>query len=156
VVNSDGVGRLVLADGVEYVARQYRPHTIVSVATLTGAIVGALSDQYAGLFARGDALADGLLAAGVASGEELWRMPLHKNYAERVKSDIADIRNSGGDGPGASLGAHFVGFFVDEATPWAHLDIAGVNRSEKTSPLVPKGMTGFGVRLLDAFARGKE
>lgn len=156
VVNTDAEGRLVLADGVEYVARQYRPHTIVSVATLTGAIVGALSDQYAGLFARGDALADGLLAAGAASGEELWRMPLHKNYAERVKSDIADIRNSGGDGPGASLGAHFVGFFVDEATPWAHLDIAGVNRSEKTSPLVPKGMTGFGVRLLDAFARGKE
>ena len=156
MVNSDAEGRLVLADANEYVARQYRPRAIVNIATLTGAIVGALSDQYAGLFARDEALAAGLLAAGTASGEELWRMPLHKSFASRVKSDIADIRNSGGSGPGASLGAHFVGFFVDEATPWAHLDIAGVMRSESDAPLVPKGMTGFGVRLLDQFARSGE
>lgn len=153
IVSTDAEGRLVLADANEYVAREYKPRAIVNIATLTGAIVGALSDQYAGLFARDEALAAQLLAAGTASGEELWRMPLHKNYFDRLKSDVADIRNGGSDGPGASTGAHFIGYFVDEATPWAHLDIAGVNRSDKASALVPKGMTGFGVRLLDQLAR---
>ncbi|HMQ19391.1 MAG TPA: leucyl aminopeptidase [Sphingopyxis sp.] len=156
IVSTDAEGRMVLADANEYVAQQYKPRAIVNIATLTGAIVGALSDQYAGLFARDEVLAAQLLAAGTASGEEVWRMPLNKTIADRVKSDIADVRNSGGDGPGASTGAHFIGFFVDEATPWAHLDIAGMNRSTSNSPLVPKGMTGYGVRLLDAFARGGE
>ena len=157
MVNADAEGRLVLADANEYVAKTYKPKAIVNIATLTGAVVGALDNSYAGLFARDEALAARLTAAGTASGEELWRLPLHKDYAERMKSDIADIRNSAtGQGPGASLGAHFIGFFVDEATPWAHLDIAGVNRSEKATSLVPKGMTGFGVRLLDQFARSSE
>ncbi|MBL0769234.1 leucyl aminopeptidase [Sphingopyxis sp. DHUNG17] len=156
MINTDAEGRLVLADANEYVAKAYAPRAIVNIATLTGSIVGALSDQYAGLFSRDDALADRVIAAGKTSGEEVWRMPLHKNYAERMKSDIADIRNSSGDGPGASLGAHFVGFFVDESMPWAHLDIAGMNRSSKSTPLVPKGMTGFGVRLLDELARSGE
>ena len=157
MVNADAEGRLVLADANEYVAKAYKPKAIVNIATLTGAVVGALDNSYAGLFARDEALAARLTAAGSASGEELWRLPLHKDYADRMKSDIADIRNSAtGQGPGASLGAHFIGFFVDEATPWAHLDIAGVNRTDKASPLVPKGMTGFGVRLLDQFARGGE
>ncbi len=156
ILSADAEGRLVLADANEYVAREYRPRAIVNIATLTGAVVGALSDQYAGLFSRDDKLAADLVAAGAASGEEVWRLPLHKNFAERVKSDIADVRNSGGEGPGASLGAHFVGFFVDEATPWAHLDIAGVMRNDKATPLVPKGMTGFGVRLLDQLARSGE
>ena len=156
MVNADAEGRLVLADANEYVARAYKPKAIVNIATLTGAVVGALDNSYAGLFARDETLAARLIAAGTASGEELWRLPLHKDYAERMKSDIADIRNSAtGQGPGASLGAHFIGFFVDEATPWAHLDIAGVNRSEKATSLVPKGMTGFGVRLLDQLARSE-
>ncbi|GGJ54771.1 leucyl aminopeptidase [Sphingopyxis bauzanensis] len=156
IVSTDAEGRLVLADANEYVAQAYKPRAIVNIATLTGAIVGALSDQYAGLFSRDEALAAKLLAAGTASGEELWRMPLHKNFFDRLKSDVADIRNGGSDGPGASTGAHFIGFFVDDAMPWAHLDIAGVNRSEKTNPLTPKGMTGFGVRLLDQLARSGE
>jgi leucyl aminopeptidase len=155
MLNADAEGRLVLADANEYVAATYKPRAIVNIATLTGSIVGALDDQYAGLFARDEKLADALLAAGAASGEELWRMPLHKIYAEKLKSDIAEIRNiAPGQGPGASLGAHVIGFFVDEATPWAHLDIAGVNQADKATPLVPKGMTGFGVRLLDQLARG--
>ncbi|WP_033074503.1 leucyl aminopeptidase [Sphingopyxis sp. MWB1] len=153
MINTDAEGRLVLADANEYVAKAYRPRAIVNIATLTGSVVGALSDQYAGLFANNDGLADKLLAAGKQSGEEVWRLPLHDNYAERMDSDIADIRNSSGDGPGASLGAHFIEFFVEEDMPWAHLDIAGMNRSEKNRPLVPKGMTGYGVRLLDQFAR---
>lgn len=156
MANADAEGRLVLADANEYVAKAYKPRAIVNIATLTGAIVGALSDQYAGLFARDDALATGLIAAGTTSGEQLWRMPLNPKFADRVKSDIADVRNSGGSGPGASLGAHFIGFFVDEAMPWAHIDIAGVMSSDSGTPLVPKGMSGFGVRLLDQFARGGE
>ncbi len=157
MLNSDAEGRLVLADANEYTARQYAPRAMVNMATLTGSIVGALDDQFAGLFARDEALAAKLLAAGEASGERLWRMPLHPKYAERMKSDIADIRNiAPGSGPGASLGAHFIGFFVDEKMPWAHLDIAGVNDTSSGSALVPKGMTGFGVRLLDQFARDAE
>ncbi|NYF30972.1 leucyl aminopeptidase [Sphingopyxis sp. JAI108] len=157
MLNADAEGRLVLADANEYVAKAYKPRAIVNIATLTGAIVSALDDQYAGLFARDEKLADALLAAGTASGEELWRMPLHKNYAEKLKSDVADIRNiAPSQGPGASLGAHVIGFFVDETTPWAHLDIAGVNQADKATSLVPKGMSGFGVRLLDQLARGEE
>ena len=155
MLNSDAEGRLVLADANEYVADKYKPRAIVNIATLTGSIVGALDDQYAGLFARDETLAAQLLAAGSASGEELWRMPLHKNYAKKIESDIADVRNiAPGAGPGASIGAHFIGYFVAETTPWAHLDIAGVNQADTALPLVPKGMSGFGVRLLDQLARG--
>ena len=157
MLNADAEGRLVLADANEYIAQAYKPRAIVNIATLTGAIVSALDDQYAGLFARDEKLAAALLAAGTASGEFLWRMPLHKNYAEKLKSDIADIRNiAPGQGPGASLGAHVIGFFVDETVPWAHLDIAGVNQADKATALVPKGMSGFGVRLLDQLARSGE
>lgn len=157
MLNSDAEGRLVLADANEYVADKYAPRALVNIATLTGSIVGALDDQYAGLFARDEALAAQLVAAGEASGERLWRMPLHPKYAERMKSDIADIRNiAPSQGPGASLGAHFIGFFVNETLPWAHLDIAGVNDASSATPLVPKGQSGFGVRLLDQLARNAE
>ncbi|APZ99552.1 leucyl aminopeptidase [Sphingopyxis sp. QXT-31] len=155
MLNSDAEGRLVLADANEYVADKYKPRAIVNIATLTGAIVGALDSQYAGLFARDETLAAQLLAAGTVSGEELWRMPLHKNYAKKIESDIADVRNiAPSAGPGASIGAHFIGYFVAETTPWAHLDIAGMNQADSALPLVPKGMSGFGVRLLDQLARG--
>ena len=157
VLNTDAEGRLVLADANEYVAKYYMPRGLVNIATLTGSIVGALDDQYAGLFARDEVLAAQLQAAGEASGEHVWRMPLHPKYAERMKSDVADIRNIAPNrGPGASLGAHFIEFFVDSKLPWAHLDIAGVNQSDSNTPLVPKGMTGFGVRLLDQLARDSE
>ncbi|HEY0165001.1 MAG TPA: leucyl aminopeptidase, partial [Sphingomicrobium sp.] len=129
VLNTDAEGRLVLADAVAYAERQYRPAAIVDIATLTGAITTALGNEYAGLFSRSDALADQLLAAGKASGEELWRMPLHPSYAKDMKSDIADIKNVVESGsPGAGFGGHFIGYFVDK-TPWAHLDIAGVDTS---------------------------
>jgi leucyl aminopeptidase len=153
VLNTDAEGRLVLADANEYVATK-KPGAIINIATLTGSIVGALNDEYAGLFSNDDELAAGLLAAGTESGEELWRMPLHKNYLEDMKSDIADIKNVvEGGGPGAGLGATFIGYFVDEKMPWAHLDIAGVNWSSKGNAVSPKGATGFGVRLLDQLAR---
>ena len=151
--NTDAEGRLVLADGVAYAERQYRPAAIVDVATLTGAVTTALGDEYAGLMTRHDFLADQLAAAGRATGEELWRLPLHPNYAEDMKSDIADIKNVvEGGAPGAGFGGHFIGEFV-AATPWAHLDIASVDWRSSALPTVPKGSAGFGVRLLDQFVR---
>jgi leucyl aminopeptidase len=154
ILNTDAEGRLVLADANEYVLATRKPAALVNMATLTGAIVGALSDEYAGLFSRDDKLAASLSKAGSTTGEELWRMPLHKNYVEDMKSEIADIKNVvEGGGPGAGLGATFIGYFVNKETPWAHLDIAGVNWSDKGGPVNPKGASGWGVRLLDEMAR---
>jgi leucyl aminopeptidase len=154
ILNTDAEGRLVLADANEYVVANKKPGALVNMATLTGAIVGALNDEYAGLFSRDDRLAAAVTAAGTATGEHVWRMPLHKNYLNDMKSDIADIKNVvEGGGPGAGLGATFVGFFVDKTVPWAHLDIAGVNWADKAGPVTPKGASGWGVQLLDAFAR---
>jgi leucyl aminopeptidase len=154
ILNTDAEGRLVLADAVAYAERQFRPAAIVDVATLTGAKVTALGDEYAGLFTRDDALARQLLQAGDATGELLWRLPLHKNYAEDMKSNVADIKNvvEGGQ-PGAGFGAHFIGSFVTPATPWAHLDIAGNELADAATATAPKGAIGFGVRLLDRFVR---
>ncbi|HEY0147745.1 MAG TPA: leucyl aminopeptidase [Allosphingosinicella sp.] len=154
ILNTDAEGRLVLADAVAYGEKRFKPAAIVDVATLTGAVVGALGDEYAGLLTRNDALASQLLSAGQATGEELWRLPLHSNYAKDMKSDIADIKNVvEGGGPGAGLGGHFIGYFVTEATPWAHLDIAGTAWRSDSQPTVPKGAAGYGVRLLDRFVR---
>ena len=153
ILNTDAEGRLVLADGVAYAERKYNPAAIVDIATLTGSVGAALGDEYAGLLTRHDPLADQLTAAGRASGEELWRLPLHANYAEDMKSDIADIKNVvEGGSPGAGFGGHFIGYFV-ENTPWAHLDIAGVDWRKSSLPTVPEGAVGFGVRLLDRFVR---
>lgn len=154
VLNTDAEGRLVLADANEYVISTRKPAGLINIATLTGAIVSALNDEYAGLFARDESLAAAITAAGKTTGEEVWRMPLHKNYADDMKSDIADIKNVvEGGGPGAGIGAHFIGFFVDPATPWAHLDIAGVNWADRSDALTPKGASGWGVRILDEVAR---
>jgi leucyl aminopeptidase len=154
ILNTDAEGRLVMADANEYVIANKKPGALVNMATLTGSIVGALNDEYAGLFSRDDRLAAAVVAAGAATGEEVWRMPLHKNYLDDMKSDIADIKNVvEGGGPGAGLGATFVGFFVDKNVPWAHLDIAGVNWADKAGPVTPKGASGWGVQLLDALAR---
>lgn len=152
ILNTDAEGRLVLADAVAYAQKRFDPAVIVDVATLTGAAVVALGNEYAALFSRHDGLAEQLLAAGRATGEELWRMPLHPSYGEDLTSTIADIKNvAEGTHPGAGLGAHFIGFFVDPETPWAHLDIAGTAWSLQDGPTVPRGATGYPVRLLDRF-----
>lgn len=154
IISTDAEGRLVLADALAYAEKRYDPAAIVDVATLTGAVGGALGNEYAGLFSRHDALAEQLLAAGKATGEELWRLPLHANHLDDIKSDYADIRNSTeGNQPGASHGAVFIGHFADPATPWAHLDIAATAMSSEATPTVPKGAVGYGVQLLDRFVR---
>jgi leucyl aminopeptidase len=150
IINTDAEGRLVLVDAIIWAERTLDPAVIVDVATLTGSVRGALGDDYAGLFSRHDGLAEQLGAAGDAVGEPLWRLPLHSSYASDMASPIADIRNTGGEGtPGAGIGAHFIGAFVED-TPWAHLDIANMAWGGP-SDTGPDGSAGFGVRLLERF-----
>jgi len=120
---------------------------MIDLATLTGAIVVALGDGTCGLFANDDALAERLLAAGKSAGERIWRMPLTEELGELIKGDVGDIKNSGGRYGGAITAALFLQHF-DEDLPWAHLDIAGCNRTTKPSAYTPKGATGWGVRTL--------
>jgi leucyl aminopeptidase len=153
VVNTDAEGRLLLADVLWYTRDRFKPKAMIDLATLTGAIVVALGHEHAGLFTPDDALAERLAAAGKAVGETLWRMPLGGAYAKHIKSDIADIKNVGrAREAGATAGAVFLQRFVGD-TPWAHLDIAGTAWTKSDLPLVPKGATGFGVRLLDRLVR---
>ena len=143
VLNTDAEGRLVLADANEYVVARYKPAAVVTIATLTGAIAEV----------RGRAAAR-LASAASRTGEDVWRMPVRKDYIEYVKSDVADLKNVvEGGGPGAGLGATFVGAFVSPETPWAHLDIAGVNWADRPDAVTPKGASGWGVRILDEMVR---
>lgn len=148
VINTDAEGRLVLADVIGYVQEKYDPRLMVDLATLTGAIIVALGHEHAGMFCNDDALAQQIEAAGRATGEACWRMPLGEAYDKALKSDIADMKNVGGRPGGSITAAHFIKRFVKDR-PWAHLDIAGTAWATKDQPLVPKGATGFGVRLLD-------
>jgi len=148
--NTDAEGRLVLADVLWYCQDRFKPQFMVDLATLTGAIIIGLGHEYAGMFANDDKLSDQLFAAGTATGEKVWRMPLHDNYDKKIKSDAADMKNIGGRDAGSITAAQFLQRFVNK-TPWVHLDIAGMAWSKEAKPTVPKGATGFGVRLLDRF-----
>ncbi len=153
IISADAEGRMVLVDALWYVQQTHRPRAIVDVATLTGAIVTALGDEYAGLFANDETLATRLVQAGAASGEELWRMPIHPSYAKDLESPIADLRNGGGR-PGAGTAAYFLSQWIQDGTPWAHLDIAGMAWRESAGTATsPSGATAFGVRLLDRLVR---
>ena len=149
VLNTDAEGRLVLADALYYCAERFKPRFMINLATLTGAIVVALGHERAGLFSNNDLLAKRIEAAGTQVDEPVWRFPLAVEYDRLIKSDAADMRNIGGSrGAGSITAAQFLQRFVGK-TPWAHLDIAGVAWSRKDRPVVPKGGSGFGVRLLD-------
>ncbi len=150
VLNTDAEGRLVLGDGLAHAVADLGADVVVDVATLTGAATLGLGRRYAALFSTSDVLAGALTTAGHASGEQVWRMPLHAEYAARIASEVADQANSDsvpGPGPGAITAALFLSRFVGD-TPWAHLDIAGVGRSETDRDDLPKGGTGFGARVL--------
>ena len=160
VLNTDAEGRLVLADALWYCQKNISPapRLIIDLATLTGAIVVALGDITAGLFSNTDDLARQLEHASRTTGEALWRMPMGPDYDKLIDSDWADVKNIGDAGrlgPGSITAAHFLERFIDGGLPWAHLDIAGVTWTKKDLPTVPKGCTGRGVRLLDAFVREK-
>ena len=151
VINTDAEGRLVLADALTYVQRNYKPKTIVDLATLTGAILVSLGHEFGGLFTPDDELATQLLAAAGASGDKLWRMPLAETFDRLIDSPIADMKNVGPREGGSITAAEFIKRFVDDGVRWAHLDIAGMAWSDKASATCDKGATGFGVRLIDQF-----
>jgi leucyl aminopeptidase len=148
IINTDAEGRLVLADVLWHVKQKFDPKFMVNLATLTGAIIVALGKEHAGLFSNNDDLADNLLAAGQATGEKLWRMPLGAEYDKIIDSKFADVKNSGGRDGGSITAAQFLQRFVD-GCPWAHLDIAGAAMGSPQSDTNRSWGSGFGVRLLD-------
>ena len=151
IISTDAEGRMVLADGLVYAGR-YQPDAVVDLATLTGSCVIALGEHVAaGLFTTEPWLRDQLRAAGEATYERVWPLPLWDDYREKIKSEVADIKNSGGRFGGVGTSATFLHAFTDY--PWAHLDIAGVVAHDKGSAYAPAGATGFGVRLLVEFLR---
>ena len=149
VINTDAEGRLVLADALWYTQDRFKPQLMIDLATLTGAIIISLGNEYAGLFASDDTLAERITNAGKEAGEPVWRLPLGEAYDKQIKSDIADMKNTGGREGGSITAAQFLKRFTNDV-PWAHIDIAGMAWSKKDAPTVPKGATAFGVRLLDA------
>jgi len=153
VLNTDAEGRLVLCDALHWAQEQYDPARIVDLATLTGAMIISLGNEYGGMFANDDTLAAQLDAAGKASGDKLWRMPLGPNYDKLIDSPVADIKNVGPREAGSITAAQFLQRFIRNGTPWAHLDIAGMVWSQKPGHTWEKGATGYGVRLLDQFVR---
>lgn len=156
VINTDAEGRLVLADVLYYTNTKFKPKFIVDLATLTGAIIVALADVYAGLFCNDDDLAKKIESCGTKTGERAWRLPLGEEYDEMINSDIADMKNVGsGRGAGSTTAAQFLKRFVGE-TKWAHLDIAGVAWKGKGDALAVKGASGYGVRLLDQLVKTYE
>jgi leucyl aminopeptidase len=148
VINTDAEGRLVLCDLLWYVQDKFKPKFIIDLATLTGAILVALGQEHAGLFSNNDALSENLLAAGVATGEKLWRMPLGPAYDKLIDSKFADMKNTGGRHAGSITAAQFLQRFVN-GVPWAHLDIAGTAMNSPSSDINHSWGSGFGVRLLD-------
>ncbi len=148
VINTDAEGRLVLADLLWYVQDKFKPKFIVDLATLTGAILVALGQEHAGLFTNDDELGERLIAAGKATGEKLWRLPLGAAYDKMIDSKVADMKNIGGRHAGSITAAQFLQRFVN-GTPWAHLDIAGTGMGSPSTEINQSWGSGFGVRLLD-------
>ncbi len=154
VLNTDAEGRLVLADILWHVQEVYQPTAIIDLATLTGAMLVALGMEQAGLFSNNDELAGQLEGASKTSGDALWRMPIGQAYNKQLDSPIADMKNIGGGRWGGSItAACFLERFIQNGTPWAHLDIAGVVWSDKDREVSRRGATGWGVRLLDQWVR---
>jgi leucyl aminopeptidase len=151
IINTDAEGRLVLADGLSY-ARQLGATHLIDAATLTGAIGVALGQINAGAFSNEEAIFAKFKSALAISGEKFWRMPLGEEYADLIKSDIADIKNTGGRYAGASTAAEFLHVFAED-TPWIHLDIAGTAWSDENRPYMAKGPSGVGVRSILEWVR---
>jgi leucyl aminopeptidase len=152
IINTDAEGRLILADALSWGIRTYHPLLVVDVATLTGAVVVALGGHAMGILGNNEDLIDRARKAGELSGERGWPLPLFDEYFEQIKSDVADIKNTGSKGAGTITGAAFLHHFVGD-TPWIHLDIAGTAWVESNEPYKPKGNVGMGVRLMTYLVR---
>jgi leucyl aminopeptidase len=153
IINTDAEGRLILADALAYAAEQ-DPVEIIDLATLTGACVVALADTASGAFGE-DELVSRLVEVGKRTGDRAWPLPVFEEFGDKMKSEVADIKNSSGDAwGGASNAAAFLKFFVQDEIPWAHLDIAGTAWVNKPKPYHPLGATGAGVRLVTEYLAG--
>ena len=148
IINTDAEGRLVLADVLHYVNKRFKPKFMINLATLTGAIIVALGQEYAGMFSNNDKLVERLTKAGEATGERVWRMPLGPEYDKMIDSKFADMKNTGGRWAGSITAAQLLQRFVDK-TPWAHLDIAGTALGSPQTDINKSWSSGWGVRLLD-------
>jgi len=149
IISTDAEGRLTLADAIAY-ARKQGAKAIMDIATLTGAMRIALGDICTGIFGNNQDLINKVIAAGSEAGERVWQMPMFDEYKEQNKSDVADIKNTGGRYAGAITAAQFLAEFAGD-TPWAHLDIAGTSMTEKEKGYLVKGATGVPVRTLINF-----
>ena len=153
VINTDAEGRLVLCDAMTWAQKEFSPKVMVDLATLTGAMMIALGSEHGGVFANDDTLANDLLAAGIASGDKLWRFPLTPAYDKLIDSPIADMKNVGPRWAGSITAAQYLQRFVEEGVKWAHCDIAGMVWADKPGATWDKGATGYGVRLIDEYVR---
>jgi leucyl aminopeptidase len=149
VINTDAEGRLVLADVMWYAQERFKPHSMVTLATLTGAVIVALGKEHAGLFANNDKLSENLTTAGEATGEKVWRLPLNAKYDKQINSKVADMKNVGGRDAGSITAAQFLQRFVKDGTAWAHLDVAGTAMASPQTDISQGWASGFGVMLLD-------
>ena len=147
VISTDAEGRMVLNDGLTYAAKHYKPKAMFDFATLTGAMMIALGEHAIGYFSNHDFIVEKLEGASKSCGERIWRMPLWEEYDEQIKSDIADVKHTGGRPGGAITAARFLSNFTLDV-PWAHLDIAGTMDQKQNKDYNPKGSKGPGVRLI--------
>ena len=147
VLNTDAEGRLVLADILSWTEKKYKPKFMINFATLTGAMIVALGSVRAGLFSNDKEISEAIFNSGEITGEKVWAMPLDDDYDQLIKTEIADMKNIGGPGAGSITAGCFLKRHV-EKTPWAHLDIAGVTWQNKSTPSIPSGGVGWGVRML--------
>jgi len=150
IFNTDAEGRLVLADILTYTEKRFKPKFIINLATLTGAIIVSLGNEFAGLFSNNDQLAERINKVSYKDNEKAWRLPLDKNFDKLMDSKIADMQNINySGGAGSITAAQFLQRFIMNKTPWAHLDIAGMAWTKKTTKTIPYGATGYGVKLLN-------
>jgi leucyl aminopeptidase len=152
VLSTDAEGRLILADSITFAIKRYRPDVILDAATLTGSCVVALGSVTMGMMGNDEGVLARMREAAADSGEPAWELPLHEEYFEQIKSDIADIKNIGGAEAGAITAGYFLKEFAGE-TPWVHMDIAGVAWMEKEKMGYAPGPTGVPVRILVEFLR---
>ncbi|MGM0419256.1 MAG: leucyl aminopeptidase [Thermodesulfobacteriota bacterium] len=155
VLNTDAEGRLILADALSYAEKQFSPDLIIDAATLTGACVVALGEEIAGIFSTDDQAAEDIVKTGERINEPCWRLPVYANYAKKLKSSVADLKNIGGGRFGGAItAALFLKEFIND-TPWIHIDIAGPAFTKEESYYTNKGGTGFGVRLITEYIISK-
>jgi len=157
ILNTDAEGRLILADGLAYITENYELDGLVDFATLTGAVVVALGHRYSGIMTNDQSFANAVITAGKRSQDRVWQMPLDDEYAEDIKSKIADVKNTGNAREAGTIAAGaFLREFVKAGTAWCHVDIAGSGWLKKGRPYLPDGPSGAGVRLIMELIRSWE